>query len=69
MEEDSAYVNFLRIMNGAVIQGHTLEMKRKLEETKEELLEMAMADLRTRFYSKPRKLFCPSKSRSRFQAW
>ncbi len=59
MEEDSAYVNFLRIMNGAVIQGHTLEMKRKLEETKEELLEMAMADLRTRFYSEATEIILP----------
>ena len=58
-EDDSAYVNFLRIMNGAVIQGHTLEMKRKLEETKEELLEMAIADLRTRFYSEATEIILP----------
>ncbi|MEY4594986.1 MAG: excinuclease subunit UvrC [Bacteroidota bacterium] len=58
-ENDSAYVNFLRIMNGAVIQGHTLEMKRKLEETKEELLEMAIADLRTRFYSEATEIILP----------
>lgn len=58
-ENDSSYVNFLRIMNGAVIQGHTLEMKRKLEETKEELLEMAIADLRTRFYSEATEIILP----------
>lgn len=58
-EEDAAYVNFLRIMNGAVIQGHTLEMKRKLEEPKEELLEMAIADLRTRFYSEAAEIILP----------
>ena len=49
IEEDSAYVNFLRVMNGAIIQGHTVELKKKLEETPEELLELAMGELRSRF--------------------
>lgn len=57
--DDSAYVNFLRVMNGAIIQGHTIELKRKLEETREELLELAIADLRTRFYSDAGELLLP----------
>jgi len=59
MEDDSAYVNFLRVMNGAIIQGHTIEMKRKLEETQEELLEMAIIDLRTRFFSDGTEILVP----------
>jgi excinuclease ABC subunit C len=59
MEDDSAYVNFLRVMNGSIIQGHTMEMKRKLEETREELLEIAIADLRTRFYSDGTEILLP----------
>lgn len=59
MEDDSAYVNFLRVMNGSIIQGHTMEMKRKLDETQEELLEMAIADLRTRFYSDGTEILLP----------
>ena len=58
-EEDTAYVNFLKVMNGSIIQGHTLEMKKKLDETPEELLEIAMADVRTRFQSQSREILVP----------
>jgi len=58
-EEDSAYVNFLKVMNGSIIQGHTMEMKRKLEETPEELLEIAMADMRSRFQSQSKEILVP----------
>lgn len=59
MEDDTAFVNFLRIMNGAVIQGHTIELKRKLDETPEELLEIAITDLRTRFHSDSEEIIVP----------
>ncbi|TAH42425.1 MAG: excinuclease ABC subunit UvrC [Bacteroidetes bacterium] len=59
MEEDTAYVNFLRIMSGSIIQGHTVELKRKLDETAEELLEIAIADLRTRFQSDSTEIIVP----------
>ena len=59
VEEDSAFVNFLRIMNGAIIQGHTVELKKKLDETKEELLEIAIADMRTRFNSDATEIILP----------
>ncbi len=61
MEEDNAYVNFLKVMNGSIIQGHTIEMKRKLDETPEELLEIAIVDLRTRFHSDANEVFVPFK--------
>lgn len=58
-EEDSAFVNFLRIMNGSIIQGHTLEIKKKLDESPEELLEIAIADLRTKFNSDANEIIVP----------
>ena len=58
-EEGSAFVNFLRIMNGAIIQGHTIEMKKKLDETPEELLELAIADFRDRFNSDAKEIIIP----------
>jgi excinuclease ABC subunit C len=59
VDGDFAYVNFLRIMNGSIIQGHTVEIKRKLEETPEELLELAIADLRSRFHSDANEIIVP----------
>ena len=46
-----AYVNFLKIANGAIIQSHTMEIRKKLEESDEELLELAIVELRDRFRS------------------
>ena len=48
-DEKSAYVNFLKVMNGAIVQGHTIELKKKLDETEEELFEIALTELRQRF--------------------
>ncbi len=59
VDGDFVYVNFLRIMNGSIIQGHTVEIKRKLEETPEELLELAIADLRNRFHSDANEIIVP----------
>ena len=58
-EDDTAFVNFLRVMNGAIIQGHTIEIKKKLDESQEELLELAIADLRTRFHSDANEILVP----------
>jgi len=58
-EDDFAVVNFLKVMNGSIIQAHTVELKKKLEETKEELLELAIAELRERFSSDSTELILP----------
>ncbi len=47
----SAYVNYLKIVNGAIVQGHTVEIKKKLEEDDKDLLQHAIIDLRERFKS------------------
>mgnify|MGYP006162111473 CR=1 FL=1 len=45
-----AYVNFLQISHGAIVRSHTLEIKKKLDETNEELLALAVVELRERFH-------------------
>lgn len=47
----SAYVNFLKIMNGSIIQANTVELKKKLDEPEEELLSIAIDELRLRYQS------------------
>lgn len=44
-----AYVNYLKIHNGAIIQGHTVEVKKKLDETAEEILPIVLTEMRERF--------------------
>ncbi|WKW45910.1 excinuclease ABC subunit UvrC [Myroides sp. JBRI-B21084] len=48
-DETMAYVNFLQIAHGAVIRSHTLELKKRLNETNEELLPIAITEIRERF--------------------
>jgi len=50
-DEKSGYVNYLKIVNGAIIQSHTIELSKKLNEGDEELLLLGIADLRQRFDS------------------
>lgn len=48
-DEKEAYVNFLKISNGCIIQGHTLEVKKKLDETSEEIIPLVLLEMRERF--------------------
>lgn len=47
----STYVNYMRVIDGAVVHGITIELKRRLEETDVEMLQLAIAELRTRYHS------------------
>jgi excinuclease ABC subunit C len=58
-DETMAYVNFLQISHGAIIRSHTLEMKKKLDESDEELLELAVVELRERFHLTSKELILP----------
>ncbi|MDP2161361.1 MAG: excinuclease ABC subunit UvrC, partial [Flavobacterium sp.] len=58
-DETMAYVNFLQISHGAIIRSHTLELKKKLDETDEELLELAVVELRERFHLTSKELILP----------
>jgi excinuclease ABC subunit C len=53
---NSAYINFIKVMNGAIIQSHTLEIKKKLEESNQEVLEFAIIEIRERFPSKAKEI-------------
>ncbi|WP_177762070.1 excinuclease ABC subunit UvrC [Flavobacterium sp. I3-2] len=58
-DETTAYVNFLQISHGAIIRSHTLELKKKLEETDQELLELAIVELRERFHLLSKEIIVP----------
>ncbi|MEI6748140.1 MAG: excinuclease ABC subunit UvrC [Bacteroidota bacterium] len=59
-EDSSAgYVNFLKVVDGAIVQSHTIEMRRKLEETPEELMILAIMDIRQRFSSTAEEILVP----------
>ena len=58
-DETMAYVNFLQIAHGAIIRSYTLEMKKKLDETNEELLELAVVELRERFNLTSKEIILP----------
>ncbi len=58
-DEKHAFVNFLKVMNGTVIQTQTLEMKKRLDETDEELLSIAITEFRTRFDSHSKEIIVP----------
>jgi excinuclease ABC subunit C len=56
-----AYVNFLQLAHGSIIRSHTMEIKKKLEEQDEDLLELAIVEIRERFKSDSKELYVPFK--------
>ncbi|MBT8272880.1 MAG: excinuclease ABC subunit UvrC, partial [Bacteroidia bacterium] len=60
-DESYAYVNFLQLSYGSIIRSHTMEMKKKLEETDEKLLELAIIEIRQRFDSNSKEIYLPFK--------
>ncbi|MEO8516353.1 MAG: excinuclease ABC subunit UvrC [Flavobacterium sp.] len=58
-DESAAFVNFLQISHGSIIRSHTLEIKKKLDETDEELLELAIIELRERFKLLSKEIIVP----------
>lgn len=58
-DEKQGYVNFMKVLNGAIVQAHTIELKKKLDESAEELLQLAIAELRTRFGSDSPEIIIP----------
>ncbi len=55
-DDKFAYINYIKVANGSVIQAHTVEVKKKLDETKQELLPRAIIEIRERFYSKAKEI-------------
>ena len=58
-DESSAYVNFFKIANGSIIQSHTSEIKKKLDETDKRILELAIVEIRQRFNSMSKEVYVP----------
>ena len=56
---DAAYVNYLSIENGSIVQTHTVPLETKLEETDEEILSFAIVHLRTSFNSTAKEIIVP----------
>ncbi len=50
-DANTAYVNYMKVVNGSVIQTKTIELHKKIEEEKEELLQLAVTELRQQFNS------------------
>lgn len=58
-DEQSAYINMLRINGGCVVQGFTIEYKKTLDEPKEEIFALAIVELRERFKSISNQIIVP----------
>ena len=58
-EENSAYINYLHITNGCINQAFTFEYKKRLNETKEELLQLGIIEMRERYKSTSREIIVP----------
>jgi len=58
-DESFSYVNFFKIANGAIIQSHTTEIKKKLDESDKTLLELSIIEFRQRFSSQSKEIYVP----------
>jgi len=58
-DDEAGYANYLKVVDGAIVQAHTVEMKKKLDESNEELLALAIADFRQRFDSNSEEALIP----------
>ena len=59
LDKSSAFINYLHITNGAINQAFTFEYKKKLDETKEELLELGIVEMRDRYKSHSQEIIVP----------
>ncbi len=64
--DDEAYINYLHVRNGSIVKSYTIEYRKKLDETREEILSLAIAELRTRFKSNTREIIVPFIPESEF---
>ncbi len=60
-DDETFYVNYMKVVDGAVVQSHSFEMKRRLEETPEELLLLAITELRQQFDAPAAEIIVPMK--------
>ena len=60
-DEDFGYVNFLQVAFGSIVRSHTIELKKKLDESDKALLELAFVELRQRFNLQAKNVIAPHK--------
>jgi len=58
-DESYGYINFLQLSYGSIIRSHTLEIKKKLDESDQALLELAITEIRQRFHSNSKEIYVP----------
>jgi len=58
-EGNTAFVNFMKVNAGVIVQGHSLEVKKKLDETDGEVLEMVIPSIRARTKSTAKEVYVP----------
>jgi len=58
-DEKSGYITYFKVVNGTIVQSQTIELRKKLDETDEELLVFAMVELRGRYNSKSKEIILP----------
>ncbi|MBI9054727.1 MAG: excinuclease ABC subunit C [Bacteroidales bacterium] len=58
-DNNFAYVNFLKVIEGRIVQAHTVELKKKLDETLEHLLILAIIEIRERLFSSSKEIISP----------
>lgn len=58
-DENTAYINYLHIINGSIVQAYTIEYKKRLEETREEILSLGIMEIRSRFKKLSREIVIP----------
>ena len=58
-DESYGYVNFLRVVDGAIVQAHTLEIKKRLDESKEELLALGIIEIRLKYLLNSKEVLIP----------
>ncbi len=58
-DESAGYVNYLKVINGAIIQSHTMEFRKKLNESKDEILQMAVSEVKNRSKQLAKEILVP----------
>jgi excinuclease ABC subunit C len=66
-DDKEAYVNYLKVVKGAIIQAHTVEIRKKLDEEDKDLLAFVITDMRQRIGSQSREIIVPVDMQELFQ--
>ncbi|WP_298417437.1 excinuclease ABC subunit UvrC [uncultured Kordia sp.] len=58
-DESFGYINYLQLSLGSIVRSHTMEIKKKLDETDKDLLELAITEIHQRFKTNSKELYVP----------